>query len=291
MLPRAVTALASVVVMVMPSTFRIAQEHSSSSSTSSISSSSSSAGGLLPAERLSRTQNFRTAQKSFQKQELAYRAAIAALRAKQAELRSGCRADLRRANRDTRPGILLRCYRGDMSGEREMIRKQQAYAQALPGVTGTVRKTADSKLAALLEAVTAIISGIDGGVYASSDVMLDTRRNLREKYQFPAWEAMATLRADHALTATAQLILDSDAAIEEERSMAGSEERAQWTEIRNCLAAQESALNAFLKIEPTKRTPLGGTLAALRGCTKQIQVLAPYEPPSAAAGSSSSSTP
>lgn len=265
------------------------------SSTSSASSDSSTAPdpvaieSALRAVRVTRTAGFRAAAKAFAKQEQAYGTAVAALRAKQAELRRGCRDALRRANRDDRLEIALRCFRGDLTGEREMVRKQQAYVRAVPGVESSVRSSADRALSSLLDAVTTIVDAVDSGVYRSTDVMLETRRNLRAKYQSPSWDALSRLRAERGLTVVAQLILDAEAAMEEERVILQGEPQPAWNEARGCLAAREAALHAFLQpADATKRPPLGPILTPLSGCLDALAALERAQPTAPDAGSSSS---
>jgi hypothetical protein len=246
--------------------------------------SSSSESAMLIQERLDRTKDFHVKYLQSKKDETALRAKQAAYETKRAAYRQQCRDDLRRANRDARFPALLRCYKGDLALEADYLGKLRDSLKTMAGVTSGVRINAQNRLDLLKDAMDTVTLGIDGGVYATNDDLLEVRRNLLEKYRKPWWSALDEVRADQTLSWTQYLITLVDALRSDEK--AAGTVRADWDAPRACLVTQEAALHAMLLAEEQSQVP-----AALTDATARLQTcltLLDGVPPGPAAVSSSS---
>ncbi|TSC57977.1 MAG: hypothetical protein Greene041619_853 [Candidatus Peregrinibacteria bacterium Greene0416_19] len=280
------TALAAAAMLTTLWTgFALAQDSSPSSSSSS-SSSSSVEDPLLRSFREKRTEGFREKLAAAEKFDRNWQATLRRYLDRQTTYRRECRSNLRKANRDVRMAILLRCFRGTASDKRELIRKQIQYIEQIPGVTELIRRYAIERLQSLTEALTAIMSGVDGGVFETQDQVLEARKNLLERYQMKAWDMITLVRADRALTWVSLLLLDVDTARESETTSVGSE-RPEWQPVRTCLRTAEQKLQTFIQEPPDKHSvALPAILTELEPCVQQLQAIEPLPE----AGSSSTSS-
>jgi len=115
------------------------------------------------------------------------------------ELRSTCREELRKANRDTITEKAKQCYRSDLMEEIALRRKEQAFLTVLPGLdTATVNAYAKA-VTDLTDAEVAIVDGIDTDVYDSLDALQTAKRRLRDQYRSPYWTAYFHLQADRLI--------------------------------------------------------------------------------------------
>jgi hypothetical protein len=172
----------------------------------------------------------------------AFREAQAAFVKKRTAHRVSCRLDLRRANRDKTFPTLLQCFRGELTLERDFRKQERTYVSEAAGVTDQVRTSALTSLDAFLDAVGAIVTGIDSGVYQEKDTLADARLKLQQKYRAQLQTALSKVRADRAVSWISLLRSESSA---------------------SCLATVEEALRSFLKNGTGNLT---ATLTTLSAC-------------------------
>ena len=109
--------------------------------------------------------------------------------------RRDCRSAIRRANRDTKLPTILRCYRTELLVKIELLEHQMETIDILPGITEPVRQVAIEATDALSQALIAMVSGIDTGVYAHTDDLKGAKQVLTERYITPYWRALIAVRA------------------------------------------------------------------------------------------------
>jgi hypothetical protein len=178
----------------------------------------------------------------------AFREAQSAFVKKRTAHRVSCRLDLRRANRDKTFPTLLQCFRGELTLERDFRKQERTYVSEAAGVTDQVRTSALTSLDAFLDAVGAIVTGIDSGVYQEKDTLADARLKLQQKYRAPLQTALSKVRADRAISWIALLSSESEGLV-----------------AASCLSAPEEALRTFLK---SGTGTLAEPLAALSACAE-----------------------
>ncbi len=189
---------------------------------------------------------------------------------KRAQARAVCRDDIRRANKTTLLKTLLRCYMAELTLTREYLARQKELLTALAGLSSPVRSSAIDRVDLSLDAVDTLVFAINSGVYETREDLLEAKTNFHAKYEVPLAEAWLTVRADRALTWTAQLIAEIDALQTQER--AAGLDRRELTAGRACLAHQESFLRSLLLAGAKDRSmTLLATLGALRECLKSLQ--------------------
>ncbi|MFA6038812.1 MAG: hypothetical protein WCV62_03885 [Candidatus Peribacteraceae bacterium] len=152
------------------------------------------------------------------------------------ELRIACRADLRQANRDTKLPTLLRCYRSELSLEREELRREREYSALLAGVDDGIRKAFFTQVDALREAIQLIINGIDSDVYEDTVQVADARGKLQRVFRSKFFAARTLLRTDRALAWTSLLLSDLEAA--------GASGSTVHGMLQACLLSEEATLRA-----------------------------------------------
>lgn len=233
---------------------------SGSTETSSVSSESDA----LKADRALRADGLRIQLTKDKKAETEFRTQFAAFIAARAALRSRCRDDLRRSNKNTKFPTLTRCYTDDLALEKELLEKRRTRLENMPGVSDAVRNAALSKLDALTDAVDTIMFALESNVYGVPEDLSETKKSLLEKYRMPYWDAMLLARADRALSLASSLILRIDALPSPET----------YASARSCLATEESALRLLLKPKAKKATPdVRASLDAVQQCVTLLHTL------------------
>lgn len=210
----------------------------------------------LASERQERAERLRPLLPTIATRDAQAQKAFAAYLTKRAAYRQQCRQDLREANRDTKLDVLLRCERGELTLEREWLLHQRDQVRALTEATATTRTAATQATDALVAAINTIVTAIDSKVYASADVLMDSRLKLAQKYRTPLQDALLRLRADRALSWTA-LLLDDAAA-----------DGAQDAPAVPCLQTEEGALRALLSAPAVDGDSLTTHLRALAACVQ-----------------------
>src|SRR5207248_1138314 len=125
---------------------------------------------------------------------------------KRAVLRSQCREDMRRANKDTLLATEERCYKSDRTLELDFFTARRDYIANLPGITKTVRSNALDRLDLLTDAIKTVTFAIDSGVYASTNDLMEAKTNLLTKYSQPFANAFLTARTDREISWLAYVI-------------------------------------------------------------------------------------
>ncbi len=117
-----------------------------------------------------------------------------AMHLKKQELAARCDDDLRRANRDGKTAVLLRCFRGDLTTELQTLRAIKQDLRAAISTPATQELTTSTD--ALTEAIAAIVSGIDNDVFTTEADAEESKRNLGNRYRTPVWIAQTHVDAE-----------------------------------------------------------------------------------------------
>lgn len=134
-----------------------------------------------------------------------------------ADLRGRCREEIRNANRDTVVQRSGQCLRGDLTLEIAHRRKQREWLAAWNGADADVAEAADVGIEAWIDAATAVVDGVDAGVFSTVDTLRQAKRNLHDTYRAPMFAAFARTRSSHLLAATRTLAASVRGALEEEQ--------------------------------------------------------------------------
>lgn len=123
----------------------------------------------------------------------------AKLATRMAEYRRDCRADLRKANRDSKLSTMLRCFRGTLALQLTTLQRWERFAVELPGIPPSFASQEQAAVHAWIEAIGTVMSAVDADVYQAEQGLLDVRARLVERYALPA--EYARLRSRRALDA------------------------------------------------------------------------------------------
>lgn len=121
------------------------------------------------------------------------------LAARMTEYRRDCRADLRKANRDSKLATTLRCFRGTLSLQLTTLQRWERFTAELPGIPPSIALREQESVRAWIDAIGTVISAVDADVYQAEQGLLDVRARLVERYALPA--EYARLRSRRALDA------------------------------------------------------------------------------------------
>jgi|GEM_PF-2538627 len=233
-------------------------------------------------DRAKRITDFRQQFLLFKKKERPYTEGIVAFYLKRTQLRQQCRVDLRKASRDEKTLVEFRCYRAELAFYSDYLRRQYDYYSELPGVTPRIRREILEPQKLLGDAVGAIMYAIDSGVYVSGNELLEAKKNLREKFQIPSWDALARARIDRDITWVGYLLHQVDTAASEELAELGSV-RPLWKLARPCFMDVELRLRTLLDGSAQARMELfAGLQSEIRIC---LQGVPPLSLPPAGSGS------
>lgn len=111
-----------------------------------------------------------------------------------------CRDSRRRANKNGRFAVAARCYRTDLLIGREFWQKNLQQVENLPGISAAVRLRAITVLTNMIDAIDAIILGIDSDVYSTEEGLIEAKKLLHTGYRAPVSLALSHIRADRTLT-------------------------------------------------------------------------------------------
>jgi hypothetical protein len=159
-------------------------------------------------DRMARAETLRQNKSAILATETQWKTLQAAYFSKRAAYRISCRTELRQANRDTKLPTLLRCVRGELSQEREFLRKQKDEVAKLTDASVPARNAATAQFDLLLDALNTVITGIDSNVYEQTEDIAGTRTKLQQKYRAPFSNALTAFRADRLLSWVALLLSD-----------------------------------------------------------------------------------
>jgi hypothetical protein len=111
-----------------------------------------------------------------------------------AKLWQECRGMLRRANRDTKFGVLERCMRAQLLLEHAALRQELPLLGEFRGVNEAARLNAMERTQELTDAMMAVVDAIDTHVFSTEDALLEMRQKLRTQYRIPYWTGLIALR-------------------------------------------------------------------------------------------------
>lgn len=129
----------------------------------------------------------------------AFQAETDRFRERRNALRNDCRETLRRANRDTWLRQALLCYRSDLLLEMNWLRKDRQQWATLPLLSETKRVQVLEHSDALIDAILAIIDGIDSGLFTQRELLEEAKHNLFSTYRSPYLNAVTHARADRLI--------------------------------------------------------------------------------------------
>lgn len=191
-----------------------------------------------------------------QKAETKYRTELAKFEQKRADIRTTCHEDLRRANRDTKLPVSLRCLRGELGSEKDVLAKEADFIKVLPGIGKETRKTLQDTQALLADAVNTFIAAIDSGVFTDTDTLLKVKLNLLTKYREPLWKEWSAARRERLLAYTSLLLSELD-------QTTGLTDSSDFLAAKDCLESSETALEAG--------TTSTGAVALARSCPAMLK--------------------
>lgn len=179
-----------------------------------------------------------------------------------ATVRAGCRKYLLATNKDDILSFSLKCIRADLQLERTQLIVEIESAQKLTGVQQRTKDLLVDRLKKMQNADTALIEGVDTGVFRDEKSIRDALKNLRAKYRAPLWEATDAARTERRLAAMSLLLTEMHAA-------SGSVLRPElWKQSKDCLWVQEQI--ALKKMTPAAST---GALTLLECLSRTKEVL------------------
>ncbi len=197
------------------------------------------------------------------KRETQWRERVAAYRQKRADHRVACRAELRQSNRDTKLPTLLRCFRGELTMEREHLRQEKDYVAETGNINEGIRATTTRAIDLLRDAINTITFAIDNGVYDSQLSLTEAKRRLHVHYRAAVDRLRTLIRAEHALSWNALLLIDLDA----EATGTG----ATVMNHKTCLEGQETDLRTILREGTGSTIKLTDVLSALSLCVQDLR--------------------
>lgn len=159
-----------------------------------------------------------------------------------AELRSRCNEELRAANRDTIVSKAAQCLRSDLLLEITHRRKQGERFAAMHGVDPAVADAAVIGIDAWIGAASAVVDGVDAGVFATVDTLKEAKRNLHQTYRVPMYATFIRVRASRALHLS--------------QALAGAVDQAMFDQ-----GIRRPFLDAFVPCLETARAPLAAAVA------------------------------
>lgn len=169
-----------------------------------------------------------------------------------AENRERCAEELRRANRDAKFTALTHCYRRELLLQRELLEKQRQYAESVPGVPADMRGSTVEAIDGLLDAIDAVVAGIESGVYRDAGEMGEAKQNLHRLYRLPAMLSFARLEIDRTQTWIAHLLHRLFTMTQ--NTELSPEAFAKASETLACFVEAEGALTAARTLESYEET-------------------------------------
>jgi hypothetical protein len=161
--------------------------------------------------------------------------------------RSKCAEDLRRANRDTLFSTTMNCYRKELLLDTDLAEKKRQFAETISGVSDEQRENTLAAIDSLLEAMEAIASGIETGVFHNKEELIEAKQNLHENYRVPVLTSMIHMDADRKLTWIAHLMVRL--LVTTQNMEMGPEAFEKAAEALNCYAEEESSMATIQETE------------------------------------------
>jgi hypothetical protein len=199
--------------------------------------------------------------------------AVTAYHQKRPPLRVQCREDIRRSNKEQLLATKLRCYRGELTLDREYYVAMQKYVQGIPGQTPIFKASVVDPVSAALEAVNSFINAIDQEVFENEEQLMEAKENLAVNYRLPAAEAMTLVRADRLLSWIYHLQEQVDAVALEQDTLA-KKHIETWDTAKQCLQqAQDRVYQVFMPEETQKKQTYRTALSEFNACLDSIKAI------------------
>ncbi len=217
-----------------------------------------------PAQRAVRADLLRKNLPAFLKREGQWQSQQTEYLQKRADHRLTCRAELRQANRDAMLPTLLRCFRGELTMEREQLRQERDYVMLTLGIGDALRAESMRRIDLLRDAINTITGAIDSGVYQTQAALAEGKRKLHVNYRAKLDSLRSLIRADHTLSWNALLLDDA----QNDLTGTGSTISPQQN---GCLMTQETALRSIVTPGTGATVTLPEVLTGLLKCVQDIQ--------------------
>lgn len=180
------------------------------------------------------------------------------------ELRSRCHEEIRRANRDTIVAKSSLCLRGDLQLEIGHRRKQRDVLVETPGVSLDPSEAIDT----WIDAATAVVDGVDAGVFTTVDMLKEAKRNLHATYRRPMLLAITHARISYVRSLIASVALVArDVADQSEDSLPFLERIVPCLEEAHAQRVTASAATTHVEAS----TGLTTSVVALRRCIRIVE--------------------
>ncbi len=220
----------------------------------------------------------------------AYQAALDTYYSERLDLRKQCREDLRRSNRDTELPTTLRCYRGELTLDRQLMVEEKKYFDGIPSLAINIKQQLTTPVDSLLDALNGFINAIDKNVFQSEDEIREARKNLYQNYRIAALDAVAMAQADRLLYWTASL-LPQVTDVQRQQNIIAGQPIPAWDSSISCLTNADLALRSVLDDSTTdKRGAYRQAITDLQTCTDAMATTPEASPPSVTTGSGSTQT-
>lgn len=224
--------------------------------------------------RQERAEGFRNPAFRIRKKIQAFTAQRESRQAKTRQHRESCREEIRRANRDNKVSVLLRCYRSELTINLETLRKRKQIIEELVGISEEQKTATLNALDSLTDAINAIIAGIDSGVYQTEKELIEAKQNLHDRYRTAYWWSLTRMRADKMLTWISHLLTRMDTMVAEgvpssvlEHFSTASECLSEAERLYAEVLAEEGYEGSKEKIRQAQST-LKSCIPSLRGAIK-----------------------
>jgi len=198
-------------------------------------------------QRDERATDFRNAAFRIRKKVQAFNTQRVARQEKREENRENCREEIRRSNRDAKMETLLRCYRTELTVNLETLRKRKQLIEESVGISDEQKTATLAALDELIDAVSAIIAGIDSGVYQTHEELVEAKQNLHARYRATFWLSLTHARSDKMLTWIAHMLVRLDALVAKGNLPAPALEN--FSGASDCLQLAESEYTLVLEAE------------------------------------------
>lgn len=110
--------------------------------------------------------------------------------------RAECRERMRKANRDEKASTAATCFSEALSQELTLLHKERLLITSFRFLSEDLRAPALHHTEELIEAVEAVIGGIDAKIYSEIPDLEDAKSRLHVKYRLPRMATLLPLEAD-----------------------------------------------------------------------------------------------
>ena len=125
-------------------------------------------------------------------------------------------------------------------------------------------------IAKLIDAISALIQGIDTNVFISEASMREVKKNLRDQYEKPYWTSLLQLRTDRLSRSTSLTIVN----VRSLRDEAPEPLQEDFDQVHACLEGAEESLLEAINLDSYQDliTLLRQEQLGLKDCTSQAKV-------------------